>query len=294
MCLGSGIFYGPSGVGSIKAMTSWHIDVVRIPLNEDCWLDINGTEARYSGAHYREAIEHYVHRLNAAGIVAILDLHWSAPGRSLATGQQLMADQSHSPAFWKSVASAFKTKPDVIFDLYNEPWGISWSCWLDGCRVAAGWRTAGMQELVDDVREAGAKQPIMLGGLNHASDLSEWLAHEPRDPQHQLIASVHVYKPGGCNTGSCWSTVLEPLAHKVPVITGEMGEFDCGDNFIDQYMTWADSAGISYLAWTWDANWSCTKGPALITSWSGDPTAYGIGLRDHLDALARAAEVRNQ
>ena len=40
MCLGSGIFYGPSGEASVKAMQSWHINAVRIPLNEDCWLDI--------------------------------------------------------------------------------------------------------------------------------------------------------------------------------------------------------------------------------------------------------------
>jgi len=286
MCLGSGIFYGPSGEASVKAMQSWHINAVRIPLNEDCWLDINGADPRYSGANYHAAIEHYVSLLNDAGIAVILDLHWSAPGSTRATGQEVMADQSHSPAFWKSVASTFKSRPDVVFDLYNEPYNISWSCWLHGCYVAGGWETAGMQELVDDVRDAGATQPIMVGGLNHAGDVSQWLTYEPKDPLHQLVASVHVYLPGACNTPGCWNGVLAPLAQHVPVVTGEMGEFDCGDGFIDQYMNWADRAGISYLAWAWDAGWNCYVGPTLIWSWKGEATGFGIGLEDHLDRLA--------
>lgn len=286
MCLHSGIFYGPSDSASVAAMTAWHINSVRIPLNEDCWLGINGVPYPYSGARYRAAIEQYVGLLNAAGLVAILDLHWNAPGRALATSQQVMADQSHAPAFWTSVASAFKGAPSVVFDLYNEPWGISWRCWLNGCLEPGRWRTAGMQELVDDVRKTGATQPVMLGGVNHASDLSEWLAYEPHDPLRQLVASVHMYSPGGCVTESCWAGVLKPLAGHVPVVTGEMGEYDCRDRFIDSYMGWADQVGISYLGWAWDAGWSCRAGPALISSWSGKPTSFGVGLRDHLAYLA--------
>jgi hypothetical protein len=222
-------------------------------------------------------------------MVVILDLHWNAPGHVLATGQQQMADQSHAPTFWTSVATAFKARPAVVFDLYNEPWGISWRCWLKGCRLAAGWETAGMQELVNDVRKTGARQPIMLGGLDKASDLAEWLAYEPHDPLHQLVASIHVYSPGGCDELSCWMSTVAPLAGRVPVVTGELGERDCGQSFIDRYMNWADQHGISYLGWAWDAGWSCTAGPALITTWSGAPTAFGVGLRDHLNELAHAA-----
>src|SRR5512135_1033181 len=40
---------GPTGRPAIAAMASWGINVVRIPLNEDCWLGINGVRARYGG-----------------------------------------------------------------------------------------------------------------------------------------------------------------------------------------------------------------------------------------------------
>jgi hypothetical protein len=47
--------------------------------------------------------------------------------------------------------------------------------------------------------------------------------------------------------------VIAPVAAKVPVVTGELGEYDCTSSFIDSYMAWADAHGVSYLAWAWDA-----------------------------------------
>ncbi|HVX21676.1 MAG TPA: cellulase family glycosylhydrolase [Acidimicrobiales bacterium] len=284
---GWGIFDGPSTATSVAAMAAWHVNAVRVPLNEDCWLGINGVNPAYGGANYRSAVQDYVHLLNAAGLVAVLDLHWNAPGTTPANGQQVMADADHSPAFWTSVATAFKANPGVVFDLYNEPHDVSWPCWLDGCTTSAGWKAAGMQTLVDAVRGTGATQPLMVGGLNWGGDLSQWLAHEPVDPLHQLVASVHIYNFSQCNTQACWDQTIAPVAAKVPVVTGELGETDCGTSFVDGYMAWADTVGVSYLGWTWDAGggWSCTNGPSLITDYQGDPTPFGAGLRAHLATL---------
>ena len=284
---GWGIFDGPSDATSIAAMKAWGIDAVRVPLNEDCWLGINGVDPEWSGANYQAAIEQYVAQLNADGLVAILDLHWSAPGAQPALGQQVMADADHSPAFWASVATAFKTDPGVVLDLYNEPHDISWSCWLNGCTTPAGWRTAGMQSLVEAVRSTGATQPLMVAGLNWAGDLSGWLSHEPIDPLHRLIASVHIYSYSQCDTEACWQATIAPVAQQVPVVTGELGETGCGTGFIDAYMSWADAHGVSYLAWSWNTA-SCSAGPALITSYNGTPTPYGAGFKAHLATLGLA------
>jgi hypothetical protein len=285
---GWGLFDGPNDATSVSTIGSWHVNAVRVPLNEDCWLGINGVSSSFSGANYQNAIVSYVKTLNDANMVAILDLHWNAPGTSSANGQQVMADADHAPAFWSSVATTFKSNSGVIFDLYNEPHDISWSCWRDGCTTSAGWQTAGMQSLVNAVRNAGAtKQPIMLGGLGWSSDLSQWLAFEPTDPSNELIASFHLYNFSGCNTQSCWDSTIAPVAAHVPVITGELGENDCAHGFIDSYMSWADAHNISYLGWTWD-NWAngCGSGPTLITAYDGTPTAFGAGYQAHLAALA--------
>src|SRR5262252_10818953 len=39
---GAGIFDGPASTASIAAIASWKVNAVRVPLNEACWLQING------------------------------------------------------------------------------------------------------------------------------------------------------------------------------------------------------------------------------------------------------------
>ena len=293
-----GIFDGPTDAAAIAAMTAWHVDAVRLPLNEDCWLGINGVAASAGGNAYRSAVERYVASLHRAGLTVILDLHWTAPGATLATTQMPMPDADHAPSFWASVASAFAADHDVVFDLFNEPFvdggnamtADAWGCWLGGCTMRPGygvgsaWRSAGMQALVDAVRGAGATQPLLLGGIRWANDLSGWLAHEPRDPLSQLAASFHLYNFNACVTAACWSQQPGAVAARVPVVTGELGENDCAGDFIGRYMSWADANGVSYLGWAWNT-WDCRAGPALITDYSGTPTGYGAALRSHLIGL---------
>jgi endoglucanase len=283
-CVGGwGFIDGPTDQQSIAAMTAWHINAVRLPLNEDCWLGINGVSPLYSGAPYQAAVVSYVRRLHAAGLYVIIDLHWSAPGSTKATGQQEMADLTHAPAFWSSAARAFRTDPAVIFDLYNEPHGIDWSCWRDGCQLPEGWRAAGMQALVNAVRSTGAQQPIIATGLNWGNDLTSWLQFRPRDPARQVVAGFHAFNFTACTTRACWIRTVAPVARKVPVITTELGEADCSDGYVNRFTRWADSAGVSYLGWSW--NPAGCSAPSLISSWDGTPTPFGEGLRTHLLAL---------
>lgn len=280
-----GLIAGPTGGRAIAAMASWRIDAVRLPLNEDCWLGINGVPARFGGARYRSAIRAYVARLHRAGLYVILDLHWNAPGAAPAVGQEPMADLDHAPAFWSSVARAFRSDPAVAFDLYNEPREISWHCWLHGCLLSAGWQAAGMQTLVDAVRRTGARQPIIATGINSGNDLAAWIRYRPRDPARQLVAGFHSYNFDSCVAVSCWARQVARVARLVPVVTTELGAGGCSSAFVLRYMRWADSAGVSYLAWTWDPT-GCGA-PSLIRSWGGKPTPYGAGVRSHFIKLYR-------
>ena len=283
-CLSGHAFEFPTNNASIEAMVAWHINEVRIPLNEDCWLGINGAPTDIEA--YHEAIRGYVDQLHAYGLYVILDLHWNAPGSTLAhfgpgfAGSYEMADEEHSPAFWTSLASYFKNDHAVLFDLFNEPYGISWNCWLDGCLAPRGYQTAGMQQLVDVVRATGATQPIMVGGLEHASvDGKEWLANHPIDPLNQLVASVHDY--GDRNIADL-NNNIGLVAETFPVVIGEVGEKDCNDDVLQGILPWADTHGISYSAWAWWVG-ECSA-PSLITNYNGTPTPFGAGYREHLIA----------
>lgn len=282
---GNGFFDGAVDQAAISAMLSWHINSVRVPLNEDCWLAINGSPSQYSGAAYQSAISQYVSLLRQNGLYVILDLHWNAGGANVSNGQQSMADADHAPAFWTSVATAFKADQGVIFDLYNEPHDIPWACWLNGGCQTNGWNVAGMQSLLNAVRGANANNVVMAGGLAYASDLSSWLANKPSDPKGNLAASYHGYNFAGCNTSSCWTAQLQPVAAQVPLITGELGENDCAHAYIDGYMSWADTRGVSYLGWAWNADFNCSSGPGLISDYNGTATAFGVGLQSHFAAV---------
>jgi endoglucanase len=301
---GFGFWDGPMDQASVTAMKAWHINAVRVPLNEACWNGESYVAKQFRGAAYRRAVQAYVRLLNRNGMVAILDLHWSdglytgpASGCSSAQAicQKPMPDAAQAPKFWASVARTFKGHGAVIYDLFNEPFPnnapgatekSAWHCWLHGGQCAGiGYKVAGMQQLVTAIRATGARNVIMLGGIAFSGDLTLWHKHEPVDPDHNLAASWHSYNFNTCSTKSCWTSQIAPVIKRVPVIVGEIGENDCADGYIDPLMKWLDARGASYLAWAWDADFDCAAGPGLISNYSGAPTAYGKGYRTHLRSL---------
>ena len=298
-------------------MKEWGINTVRIPINQDCWLGDDDQPISDSllftpnAAGYQGAIESFVEFLNDEDIAVVLDLHWTGKNGTVADGLRPMADE-RSDNFWSSVATSFRDNPSLMFDLFNEPhsrwdpdrsqWAFrqSWHCWANGGCTApdqpdtetridgSTYTTVGMKSLVAAVRETGAEQPVILGGLDYANDLSGWKANAPNDDQ--MIASFHNYPGKPCGVQSCWNQEIATLATDVPVLTGEVGQNDCESGFTSRYLNWADEHGIGYLAWAW---WDLTGTPsdpglgcrnfALIQDLDGTPTVpYGSDYRAHL------------
>jgi hypothetical protein len=286
---GWGTIDGPADQASVSAMLAWHVNAVRVPLNEDCWLGING--AAVGGLAYQQAIEQYAALLTTNGLYVIVDLHWSAPGTTKSTGQQPMADADHAPAFWSSVASAFKANGNVLFDLYNEPYPSNnqsspgaWSCLLVGCLEASqqhvSYHAAGMQALVNTVRATGATNVVLVGGIQWAGTINAWAQYRPVDPLNNLAVSQHSYPFSACNSPTCWNTTIAPLALRYPVIIGEVGETDCAATYLNGILPWLDQHGVSYLAWTWSPSFGCES---LLKDFSGTPSSpYGLAFKNHL------------
>lgn len=299
--LGEGIFDGPTDEGSVAAMVSWHAHAVRLPLNTHCWLGEKEIDPAFAGERYQAAVKTYVARLEAAGLNVILDLHLSAPGSDNSIGETLkMPDAEHAVPFWQSVAKQYGRDTAVMFDLFNEPYEVSWECWRDGCEIEPykdinRYQAAGMQRLVTTVRDAGAKNVLVLSGINWAGDLTQWKQFMPNDPLHRLVAGWHIYNfsiEGECELLECLRLTQEGVGAAAPILISELGEDDCKHSFVDQVMTLADDAGIGYLPWSW-GEWvaNCEGGPLrgserdggpnLIRNYDGTPTSYGVGVRDH-------------
>lgn len=315
-------YSAPFGVNNEAAeMASWHINSVRLPLNQDCWLGVQGapagtdwsTGAPRTATGYRAAVREWVDELNAAGIVVILDLHANAPIGHPAHGLHAVPD-SQSVTFWQQVAAEYAGSPSVMFDLFNEPYSrwdnaswswafeLTWECWKSGgCQApvedenteplsGATYTAVGMDELVAAVRSSGARQPILLAGISYSNDLTGWLAHRPNDSQ--LVASWHNYPFQPCDTVSCWNAQVAPVAAAVPVVATEFGQTDGGSDFLVTFMKWADAHGVGYQPWAW---WDVTTAESVPNSrfalYTGDhytpkPPA-GTAFHDHLASLGR-------
>ncbi|HVN69003.1 MAG TPA: cellulase family glycosylhydrolase [Candidatus Binatia bacterium] len=288
---GWGIFDGPSDAYSVAAIATWKVNIVRVLLNEDCWLGINGIDSQYAGQNYINAIVAYVNLLHQYGMYAEVSLIWGAPGTYQATYQPAAPDEDHSPAMWSSMAATFKDDPNVIL----APWGettVGWKCFMrKGCDNQATYgpsnafyRTAAMQQAVNLMRKAGYTGVISIPCIDYANACgkidgskyngSTWLESRPKDPQHQLIAEAHVYGKNLCDTVDCFNSSMRPITNVVPMIFGETGETydgsDCDASYIKTFMTWADAHGVGYEAWTWDAWGGCG---VLIEDYDGTPSS---------------------
>jgi hypothetical protein len=290
-----GLFDGPADIPSLRVVASWRANAVRVPLNEDCWLGINGVPDAAAGDNYKQAIRAYVALLEAFHIVPILDLHWAAPGTTKADRLQPMPDADNAPTFWADVATTFTGDTSVVFELYNEPFpdrnrdtDAGWQCWRDGCMAnlsvptggtPATYQAAGLQMLVDAVRSTGSTNVLLLGGLQYSNALTQWLTYKPVDPTGNLGAAWHVYNFNGCANETCWDAAPTDVAAAVPIVVTEFGQNDCAGTFVGPFMQWLDGHGIGYLAWSWNAYGPCQP---QVMGKGGQPwplvTSYTVGL----------------
>lgn len=313
-----------------QAIRSWHANVVRIPLNEASWLgyscvDLKGvTRNPDPGGNYKTAVSKAVHEATNAGLYVILDLHWSAPAHVCPLAQNPMADEDHSIAFWTSVATQFKSYPNVLFELFNEPfiggsgpvWEPNWRTVMRGgdlsyymteqanpgeARVDFHWRVAGMQQMLEAVRATGATNVTLIGTPSWSQDLSQWTDNAPSDPIHQIGVVWHAY-PNSNIVGSPQAAVPKLgsdaygwaeriLAAGYPILITETGDHNApgtvGAPYLAHLLPWADEHAMSYLGWTWNA-WD-NPDNVLIKSSSGVPTdGYGTEFKQHLTCLAQA------
>ncbi len=309
---GYGVFQGPADDRSIRAMVTWDINVVALPLNEACWLGgYGGLSPDFTGRAYRDAITQYVQRLHHFGIYVVLRLSGAAPGDrafgsdTTSSNEVPMADADHSLGFWSSVASTFKSDKMVLFHTFDEPHDINWACLLHGCIANdapdgkarfGSYQTVGNQAIVKSIRSAGAQQPIIVSGPEFAGDLSGWQQNMPLDPRHQLAADVSSFDYADYVLAH--RNALRAFARRHPVIVGGFGDTSCTSTYSAKVMSFMDSIGQSYIAWTWDtvqdyggcANALLDDAGPLVSGqpagyYSAKPSGFGQGIRAHYRAI---------
>ena len=269
------------------AIDDWKSNIIRLPVKDDFWFG-KGKGQKDDGAAYRDTVDAAITIAANRGAYVLLDLH------------RFRAPNADHVAFWKDAATKYKNHPAVIFDMFNEPHGISWEIWRNGGFVEEkkkaadedaflseadkkkninGFESPGMQKLLTTIRETGAKNIVVAGGLDWAFDLSgvtNGFALEDKDG-NGIMYSTHIYpwKRG-------WNTKVVPAAEKYPIIVGEVGCDIKKMSFIpaaaqeDPY-TWAPEM-LGFIQ-KYKLNWTAfsfhpAATPVIISDWKFTPTPF--------------------
>lgn len=268
-----------------RNIRGWGSNIVRIPLNPAYWVK---TAAHYDPG-YPAQVDSAILRAHSQGLDVVIDMHFSDRGDPANKAYRLerMADANHGITFWKEVAARYKDDGRVLFELYNEPHDISWDTWLNGGPSGDGYQAAGYQQLYDAVRSTGAKNLVIVNGLNWGYDMAEAGTHMLNG--YNVIYGTHVYDWPEKQPVR-WDRDFGYLAAKVPVMIGEFGTTNCGTAYYEWVMAYADTHNMSWLSWAWYAppadrpDLLCSFA-ALITDWNGTPSPMGAVVKAHLQGL---------
>lgn len=213
---------------TLVALEDWKSNLLRLPIQDKFWYgqDVNQKDG---GQAYRELIDNIVNLAANRGAYVMLDLH------------RFRAPKHAHIDFWKDVAGKYKNHLAILFELFNEPHGISWEVWRNGGFVedkntpadedafltpeekalnAKGFHSVGLQALVDAVRGTGAKNIVVVGGLDWSYDLTgiaKGFALDERDGNGMMCAA-HIYAQK-----TDWLGKVMIVAERYPIIVSEVG-----------------------------------------------------------------------
>ena len=246
------VFPTDAEIGQARA---WGANFIRVPLNESLW--VNTCDRRATNQWwYPGAIDQEVKQITSRGMVALLDLHESVARPCGSAAMQPMADAQYAPTFWAQVAARYKSNPYVAFDLYNEPHDITDAVWLNGGTVTNNtmFKTVGMQQLYNIVRQQGAQNLIFISGNKYAVQPTAKLVSGTN-----IVNAVHAYTcgdgpPPGCQTPDYYNPTYilnkwATLGQTQPVMVTEFGWPTADDPTFDRNVI----AVAEYRGWGWDA-----------------------------------------
>ena len=251
---------------SIK-MASWKANVVRFSVNQSFWLDAS------KGALYQAYLDRAIKWSLSLGMDVILELHW------LSTGQTNSSD-AMSATFWAQVAQKYKSEGRVVFELFNEPHDIP----------ASQWKTD-MQALYTAVRNAGANNLVLVGGLDWAYNLAQVLPGNALSGTN-IAYVTHPYSFKG-NTPSAWDAAFGNLSATYPIVATEFGQANttpggslaCDPSVYTSMLNYFASKSMGFTAWAWYVDRSVTSAsdtcgfPQVISGYSGNANPAGNAIR---------------
>ena len=266
------------------AIDVWGANLIRLPLSQDRWFG-HGAEQNDMGVAYQQLVRDLVAACSERKAYMLIELHWSDGGQwGQNIGQHKMPDKNSS-TFWMAMVREFKDKPAVLFGLYNEPYEIGWKTWKNGAAMSYTWDrngqevlieydTYGFQFLANSIREAGAENLIVIGGIDWGYDLSGVLNGYAISGTN-IVYDTHCYPWKSTDWDGKWGDI----GRQYPIIVGEWGgEYPDNEQYAQDIVAYLRENQFCWTAWDLHP----TAAPCLIEDWSYKPTWFGQLVMDEL------------
>ncbi len=297
---------------------SWHANIIRLPIQPKYWFGRLTDDEKKPGVitspeKYQKYVDDAVRAAQARGKYIILDCH------------TYVMPIEESLEMWREVAAKYANNSAVLFGLLNEPHDIkptgddagrsAWDVWRHGGQIIINGsevRGVGHQELLEAIRETGANNICIAGGLNWAFDISGLAdGYDGRENGYRLVDTPeghgvmydsHAYPVKGAK--SAWNNIIGPVRKAAPVLIGEWG-WDASDRaisggdctseiWLSQLAKWMDDEYDEYdgvpVNWTaWNLHMSSS--PRMLYSWDFKTTAFnGTYIKERLKSYNKEPE----
>ncbi len=162
----------------------------------------------------------------ACGMYVIVDWHILSDGDP-------NAHLTEAITFFDAIASRYRDLPNVIYEICNEPNGVSWDRIKDYAYA-----------IVPVIRQYNSKAVIILGMPDYSSQLSYgWI-----DPftEGGILYSYHFY--AGEHSG--FSMLKQAVENNLPLFVSEWGIGEKGMTYAEEFVEYLNDNGISWCAWS--------------------------------------------
>lgn len=306
----------------VETYDSWNGNLIRLPISASYWFgDQDPDTGEYTGTYeksgvtykvsdYRAAVDAMVRGAAARGKYILIDNHG-----------YVLPIQKHLDMLLE-LCELYGNNPAVLFGILNEPNGKSWDQWYYGDPEND---YLGHQYMVEQIRDAGAKNILVVGGLSYAYNIGGILGtrdeatgatYELTDcgtnsdtskTGYGIMYDTHIYPVKG--SYSSWESTIGEMRLKYPILCGEWG-WDSNDDTItgnssntakyweQQLMNWMDDVEGKYggvpMNWTaWNMHMSST--PRMITGWNFMPNSYhGRYVKERLLSYPSSSLLRDE
>ncbi|GGW22525.1 cellulase family glycosylhydrolase [Streptomyces xantholiticus] len=260
--------------GSLDALaTDWKADVLRISM----YVQEGGYETDPRG--FTDKVHAIIEQATARGLYAIVDWHMLSPG-----------DPHHNlpraKTFFTEIAQRHQNKNNVLYEIANEPNGVSWS------RIKSY-----AEELVPVIRRQDPDTPVLVGtrawsslGLSEGGDESE-VVNNPVDAPN-VMYTFHFYAASHREENL---NALARAADRIPMFVTEFGTQDYageGANDFAMAQRYLDLMAAKKISWVnWNFSDDHRSGAVFKTGtcaaagpWTGTSSLKeaGVWIRDRI------------